>query len=117
MHSTEKVEEPFYTIHIDHLGPFVRSNTGNTYVILAVHCFTKFVLLRAVRYTSAGPAEQFIQDLVGTFEPPTMGITDGATAFTSDKFNGMFEHFKLTHVKNARAKPKANGQVEEHNGR
>ncbi|KAL1444019.1 hypothetical protein MTO96_030080 [Rhipicephalus appendiculatus] len=67
LHSIDKVGKPFHSIHIDHLGPFVRSKSGNAYILVAVDGFTKFVLLRAVRNTSAGPAAQFLRDVAGIF--------------------------------------------------
>lgn len=70
LHSIEKVNKPFHTIHIDHLGPFVLSKSGNTYIIVAVDGFTKFVMLRAVRNTSAGPAVLFLQEIASIFGPP-----------------------------------------------
>lgn len=48
LHPIKKVEIPFHTLHIDHLGPFVRSKRGNTHILVVVDSFTKFV---PVRYT------------------------------------------------------------------
>lgn len=115
LHSIEKVNKPFHTIHIDHLGPFVRSKSGNAYIIVAVDGFTKFVLMRAVRNTSAGPAVLFLQEIASVFGPPNVVITDRGTAFTSVKFRAMCETFGITHVKTATATPRANGQVERYN--
>ncbi|KAL1417894.1 hypothetical protein MTO96_006035 [Rhipicephalus appendiculatus] len=115
LHSIDKVGKPFHSIHIDHLGPFVRSKSGNAYILVAVDGFTKFVLLRAVRNTSAGPATQFLRDVAGIFGPPTMVITDRGSAFTSAKFKATCDAFSIKHVKNATATPRANGQVERYN--
>ncbi|KAL1427910.1 hypothetical protein MTO96_003068 [Rhipicephalus appendiculatus] len=76
LHSIDKVGKPFHSIHIDHLGPFLRSKSGNAYILVAVDGFTKFLLLRAVRNTSARPAAQFLRDVDSIFGPPTMVITD-----------------------------------------
>lgn len=56
LHSIEEIEKTFYTIHIDHLEPFVRTQSGNAYIIVAIDGFEKCVLLRAVRNASAGSA-------------------------------------------------------------
>lgn len=45
----EKICIPFHTIHIDHLGPFVRSKNGNTHILTIVDGFTKYVFVRAVK--------------------------------------------------------------------
>lgn len=52
VHSIEKATVLFDTLHIDHLGLFVCSTSGNGHIILAIDGFTKFVMLRAMRNTS-----------------------------------------------------------------
>lgn len=44
----EKVAIPLRTLHIDHLGPFVKSHKKNAYLIVAVDAFTKYVFMKAV---------------------------------------------------------------------
>lgn len=44
---------PFHTLHLDHLGPFVKSNNGNSYVLVILDEFTKFTILIAVKNTSS----------------------------------------------------------------
>jgi hypothetical protein len=51
LHPIPKVPRPFHTVHVDHLGPFVKTKKGNTYVFVAIDAFTKFILLYAVRNT------------------------------------------------------------------
>lgn len=34
LHPIEKVDNPFDTVHIDHVGPFVRSKRGNIYIYI-----------------------------------------------------------------------------------
>lgn len=53
LHSIEEVEKTFYTIHMDQLEPFVRTQSGNAYISVAIDGFEKCVLLRAVRNASA----------------------------------------------------------------
>ena len=53
LHPIEKVAVPMHTVHLDHLGPFVRSTTGNSYLIVAIDAFTKFVWLKAVKNTQS----------------------------------------------------------------
>lgn len=36
LHSIPKTDIPFHTIHVDHLGPFVKSGSGNQYLLLIV---------------------------------------------------------------------------------
>lgn len=51
LHPIEKIAVPMDTIHIDHLGPFVKSKKKNMYLIVIVDAFTKFVFMKAVQST------------------------------------------------------------------
>lgn len=44
----------FHTLHVDHLGPFVRSKRGNTHLLVVVDGFTKFVFIRQKRRVLSG---------------------------------------------------------------
>lgn len=44
---------PFRVIHIDHLGPFLRSSKGNEHVLVIADSFTKFIIIRPVKSTAA----------------------------------------------------------------
>lgn len=48
LHPTEKVAVPMHTLHVDHVGPFVKSKQKNSYIIVAVDSFTKYVFIKAV---------------------------------------------------------------------
>lgn len=115
LHSIEKVGLPFHTIHIDHLGPFPQSRHGNTYLIVAVDAFTKFVLLRPARNTNAQPTVSFLKNIVRLFGPPTRVITDRGGAYTSNAFQRCCRALNIAHVLNSTANPRANGQVERYN--
>ncbi|KAL1415833.1 hypothetical protein MTO96_028616 [Rhipicephalus appendiculatus] len=115
LHSIDKVGKPFHSIHIDHLGPFVRIKFGNAYILMTVDGLTKFVLLRAARNTSVRPAAQFLPDGAGISGPPTMVVTDHGTAFTSARFRATYDAFSIMHVKNATPTPRVNGQDEQYN--
>lgn len=49
-----KVEVPFHTIHADHLGPFNRSKSKNSYILVIIDAFTKYVPMPVIRNTSTG---------------------------------------------------------------
>jgi hypothetical protein len=53
LYPIKKVPKPFHTIHIDHLGPFIRSKSGKTQVFTVIDAFTKFIFLYAVKSTKA----------------------------------------------------------------
>jgi hypothetical protein len=43
LHPIPKIPKPFRTVHIDHLGPFVKTKAGNTLLLVVVDAFTKAV--------------------------------------------------------------------------
>lgn len=115
LHPIEKVPVPFDTIHLDHLGPFVRSTLQNEYIIVLVDGFTKYVVLKAVRNTKTKPVIEMLSDVFATFGKPNRIITDRGTAYTSREFEEFCLHLGIAHVKVAVGTPRANGQVEREN--
>lgn len=111
LHPIEKVPVPFHTLHIDHLGPFCKSN-GKSYILAIIDGFTKFVWLEAVASTNTKGAIGALQRLAQTFGHPMRIISDRGSAFTSKDFKTYCENLGIRHVLNAVASPRANGQVE-----
>lgn len=115
LHPIPKIEMPFHTLHADHLGPFVRSKRGNTYILVIIDAFTKFVNIRAVRDTKTTTAIKIFKEHFSYFGAPSRLITDRGTCFTSIKFKDFTSRLKIKHILNAVATPRANGQVERFN--
>lgn len=115
LHPITKPNVPFECIHIDHLGPFVRSKGGNTYVLGIIDAFTKFIVLRAVRNTKTRTSLQVLREFFALFGTPKVLVSDRGTSFTSEEFKRFVESTKIRHVKNAVATPRANGQIERYN--
>lgn len=110
-----KVEIPFHTLHIDHLGPFVKSKRGNSYLLVVVDAFTKFVFIRPVRNTKSMTAVNALENIFDTFRSPDRIISDRGTCFTSHLFKKFCGDKGIKHVLNAVASPQSNGQVERYN--
>lgn len=68
LHPIPKVDMPFHTIHADHLGPFVRSRRGNTYLLILVDAFTKYVNIKAVRDTKLRQQLKSSKNILDTSE-------------------------------------------------
>lgn len=115
LHPIEKVEVPFHTLHIDHLGPFVRSKRGNSYLLVIVDSFTKFVFIKPVRNTKSLTTIKVLEDIFYTFRNPDRIISDRGTSFTSHTFKRFCVDKGIKHVLNAVASPRSNGQVERYN--
>ncbi|CAB3248007.1 unnamed protein product [Arctia plantaginis] len=115
LHPIPKLEVPFHTLHADHLGPFVRSRRGNTYVLAVIDSFTKFINIRPVRDTKSTTAIRVLKEHFSLFGTPSRLITDRGTCFTSGKFKTFINTSGIKHILNAVATPRANGQVERFN--
>lgn len=115
LHPIEKVESPFHTLHIDHLGPFVRSKRGYSYLLVVVDSFTKFVFIKPVRNTNTQNVIRTLDDIFYTFRMPDRLISDRGSCFTSNLFKRYCYDKGIKHILNAVASPKSNGQVERYN--
>lgn len=115
LHTIEKVAIPFHTLHVDHLGPFVRSKKGNTHILVIVDGFTKFTFIKPVRNTKTQSAIKALEDIFYIFRNPDRIISDRGTCFTSHAFKRFCLERGINHSLNAVACPRANGQVERYN--
>lgn len=115
LHPIEKVALPFHTIHIDHVGPFVKSKRGNTQILTIVDGFTKFCILEPVKDVKTKWVIRALTQLFSLFGVPSRIISDRGTSFTSQLFDGFCKEYNIKHVLNAMATPRANGQCERMN--
>lgn len=115
LHPIPKVNEIFHTIHLDHLGPFIKSKTGNVYILGIIDSFSKFIFVKGVRNTKSRTTIKVLEDIFATFGSPKVIITDQGTSFTSAEFKQFIVSIGSKHVLNAVATPRANGQIERYN--
>lgn len=115
LHPIEKVECPFHTLHIDHLGPFVRSKRKNAYLLIIIDAYTKFAIIVPVKSTKAIHSIKAMRNYFHTFSVPKRVVSDRGTSFTAKSFQSYLGSLGIKHVKNAVATPRANGQVERYN--
>ena len=115
LHPIEKIGSPMHTLHIDHLGPFVKSTKGNSYLIVVIDGFTKYVFLKAVADTKSVKVCNFLREIFPYFGVPVRLICDRGSAFTSDLFKKFCKTNNIKQILNATATPRANGQCERYN--
>lgn len=115
LHPISKSTVPFQTIHVDHLGPFVKSKKKHTHIFVIVDAFSKFVFIEPVKSTSVKHVIRALENLIFLFGPPERIISDRGSAFTSKKMLDFCQKFNIKHVMNAVATPRANGQCERYN--
>ncbi|KAK9720745.1 Integrase core domain [Popillia japonica] len=131
LHSIDKGDRPFDTLHLDHLKipeksrqghKYIlcivdafskipeKSRQGHKYILCIVDAFSKFTFLEPTKTTNATEVLKVMYQLTKIFGRPRRIITDRGTAFTSQAFvQFCAEHnIKLVHV--AVQTPRANGQ-------
>lgn len=112
LHPIPKGIQPLTTFHVDHLGPFPKSKRNNTYLIVGIDAFTKFVFLRAAKSTKTKYVIEYFRDIFATYGTPKHIISDQGSCFTSHHFKSFCKQNNIQHIVNAVATPRANGQVE-----
>ncbi|XP_078052016.1 uncharacterized protein LOC144478158 [Augochlora pura] len=112
LHPIEKIAVPFHTVHLDHVGPFVRSRKKNTQILTVIDGFTKFCILESVCDTSSKNVLRVLSQVIAIFGVPSRVITDRGSAFTARSFEAFCVEHGIKHVLNAVATPRANGQCE-----
>lgn len=112
LHPIEKAAIPMHTLHADHLGPFVKTRKGNTYVLVVIDSFTKFVFAKAAKNCSSMETIRLLKEILTQFGNPVRIITDRGKAFTSRYFKQFSQELQFRHTLNAIASPRSNGQVE-----
>jgi len=76
----EVVPIPFRTIIIDHVGPFIRSKTGNCHILVVVCAFTKYTFLIPTRSTKTTPVIKALKQIFCVFGQPVRLISDRGTS-------------------------------------
>lgn len=115
-HLLGKGSEPFQVIHLDHVGPFVMTERDNKYILTIVDGFSKYVVLRAVKYVTAIETVYYMREFVCTYGSPERIVTDRGTAFTAAIFEKFCHELNINHVKISSKSPRSNGQAEIING-
>ncbi|XP_033228968.1 uncharacterized protein K02A2.6-like [Belonocnema kinseyi] len=112
LHPIEKIAIPFHTLHLDHVGPFVKNKRKNTHILAIIDGFTKYCIVEPVKDTKTKWVIKILQQVFGLFGVPTKIISDRGTCFTSKHFTTFCQEYGIKNILNAVATPRANGQVE-----
>lgn len=112
LYGMEIPRTPFEILHLDHLGPFIRSRRGNEHILVVVDALTRYFILVAVKSTKSKPVIEAMDQLTLNFGAPKTIVTDRGTAFTSSMFEEFCEENVITHIKVAVRTPRSNGFAE-----
>lgn len=115
LHVSDPEPIPFRQIHIDHLGPFIKSKRGYCYVLAISDAFSKYLIVKPVRNTKTQPVINVVNEITSYFGLPKTIISDRGTAFSSKMFEQYCQQNHIHHISTAVRTPRANGQVERAN--
>ncbi len=104
---------PMERVHLDIVGPFHKSRSGNRYILVMVDQFTKWVELAALpEYKAPLTAKAFIEHFISTFGCPLECHTDQGQNFMSTLFQTFCKVFEITQTRTSPYHPSGNGQCE-----
>jgi len=112
LHPIPPGKRPFEIIHLDHIGPFIKSTSGNNHILVLVDNLTKFVKLYAVRRCDTDSVIKCLKSFVLLHGLPKRIISDRGTAFTSRRFETYCDSGGIKHTLISVRHPQSNGQVE-----
>jgi hypothetical protein len=98
MLSSDVASRPFEKLFIDFVGKFPRSRSGNTYVLVCVDAFTKFVWISPVREASTATTIRVLGSIFSIFGLSEILVSDNATQFTSRQFRNMCFTRGIRHI-------------------
>lgn len=99
---------PFEMISMDFKGPFIRSTTGFSYLLVIVDQLSKFVLLHKVRKADAKSTVKIVEDHFLLFGVPNCVIHDNGTVFVSKLFTELLDKYIVKQKKTPLYHPQAN---------
>ena len=76
LHPLEKGSVPFQCSHIDHLGPFVRTENGNKYVSMIVCGYRKYTVSKAVKDETSIETVRMVKEFISHYGKPERIISD-----------------------------------------
>lgn len=104
-----QVERPWQRIYVDLLGPYPRSKAGNTFILIVLDQFSKFVMLKPLRKASAQEVVRFLeQDVFHMFGVPESVWSDNGVQFIAKEFKALTDRYGVNHIRTASHSPQSN---------
>lgn len=103
------VDRPWQRIYVDLLGPYPRSKSGHTSLLIVLDQYSKFVLLQPLRKATASEITRFLEKQVfNMFGVPESVWSDNGVQFVSREFRALLELFGVKHITTASHSPQSN---------
>lgn len=109
MGDSKKPERPWGTIAIDYMGPYTRSKSGNSYLLVVLDVLTKFCVLKPMKRAESKSLIKFVEEEIFLlFGVPSIVISDNGKQFVSKDFKFLLNKYGTTHWLNASYHPQHN---------
>ena len=107
---------PLDRVHIDILGPFPISRSGNRYVLMLIDQFTRWLEAYPLPDQTAEQVARVVVDqFIARFGSPLYIHSDQGRNFESDLFGSVCELLDIAKIRTTPTHPASNGQVERYN--
>lgn len=101
--------EPFRMIAMDYIGPYPTSRNGNKFLLVVVDIFSKYVIIKAIRKSSARiTVDRMKKEVFLKFGVPEIVISDNGPQLTSKTFKEFLVEYGVKHWLTAFYHPQAN---------
>lgn len=102
-------ERPFQNIYIDLIGPYPRSKSGNTVILIILDQLTKFVWLKPLRKANAITIVKFLEsDIFHMVGAPETLLSDNGKQFVSKEFCDLLNRYGVRQIYTASHSPQVN---------
>lgn len=99
---------PFVMIAMDYIGPFPTSRNGNKFLLVVVDIFSKYVIVKAIRNSSAKiTIDRIKREVFLRYGVPNVLISDNGPQLKSQAFREFLEQFGVEHWLTAYYHPQA----------
>ena len=107
---------PMQRVHIDIMGPFTKSRSGNVYVLMIVDQFTRWLECFALPdQTAEKVADKAVKEFFCRLGFPEIIHSDQGANFTSTLFSEMCRMLSIVKTRTLPYSPASNGQIERYN--
>lgn len=106
LQSSSPSTRPWEIVHIDYVGPIVRSTNGNIGLLSVLDTFSKFIMLIPVKRIAADVTEAIlINQVFNLFGPPKTIVSDNHSVFVSKTFKDMCFSWGISHSRTSPYRP------------
>jgi hypothetical protein len=109
--------KPFETVSFDFIGPLVKTDAGNKYILVVIDLFSRYTKLYAMADKNSCGVVDCLCDTFNNYGYPTTLISDNALEFTSNTMKLFSNIYSIKKKEVLPYSPQSNGIVERCNGR